>query len=212
MTTPLAFVDTETLGLDPERHAIWEVAIIRATHDVERHTLVTSKGQQWACTVALPDGALARADSYALKIGGFHDRYDRKFITGHEHYRRDTAANFIESYTRGRHLVGAVPSFDAIRLDALLREHDLCPMWHYHLIDVEALAAGYIARRAGDAPNPEAEQADLGLASPPWRSDDLAAALGVTVAEDLRHTAMGDADWALRTYAAVYDLAIKDES
>ena len=57
--------------------------------------------------------------------------------------------------------------------------------WHYHLVDVEALAAG-----------------KLGIA-PPWKSDELSAALGVTITEDDRHTALGDAKWAMRIYDAV---------
>lgn len=201
--TALAFVDTETLGLDPDRHPIWEIAVIRATHHHDDQTLDVE--DRWSATIQLPDGALARADSYALKIGRFHDRYG-----GDQHISRETAAQMVEVYTRGRHMVGAVPSFDALRLDALLRTHDLCPMWHYHLIDVEALAAGYLARNAigsvCEDPNDEARA----ISSPPWRSDDLTAELDVTVAEDLRHTALGDADWAMRTYAAVYQLTIQE--
>ena len=37
----------------------------------------------------------------------------------------------------------------------------------------------------------------------PWKSDDLSAALGVTVSDEDRHTALGDAKWAMRIYDAV---------
>ena len=40
----VAFVDTETTGLDPARHAPWEVAIIRATHRSDG-LLVIENGQ-----------------------------------------------------------------------------------------------------------------------------------------------------------------------
>lgn len=34
-TTQLAFVDTETLGLDPDRHEVWEIAVIIPPADEE---------------------------------------------------------------------------------------------------------------------------------------------------------------------------------
>jgi oligoribonuclease (3'-5' exoribonuclease) len=36
MATPLAFIDTETTGLDPTRHEVWEVGLIVQQYD--RHT------------------------------------------------------------------------------------------------------------------------------------------------------------------------------
>ncbi|MGH3304433.1 MAG: hypothetical protein ACRDOK_22680 [Streptosporangiaceae bacterium] len=95
--------------------------------------------------------------------------------------------------TRGAHLAGAVVSFDAEVLGARMRAHGICPSWHYHLIDVEALAVGCLARRG-------AVVSSFGL---PWKSDDLSAALGVQVSHEDRHTALGDARWALRIWDAV---------
>ena len=40
----------------------------------------------------------------------------------------------------------------------------------------------------------------------PWKSDDLSAALGVTVSDEDRHTALGDAKWARAIYDAVSEL------
>lgn len=43
---------------------------------------------------------------------------------------------------------------------------------------------------------------------PEWDSSKLAAALGVTPAPpELRHTALGDADWAMRSYDAMMAVA-----
>jgi hypothetical protein len=71
----------------------------------------------------------------------------------------------------------------------------VCPSWHYHLIDVEALAVGYLAGRgSADLFHPSAL---------PWKSDDLSAALGITVRDEDRHTALGDAKWARAIYDAV---------
>jgi DNA polymerase III epsilon subunit-like protein len=112
-----------------------------------------------------------------------------------------------EAIIRGAHLVGAVVSFDADVLDRRMRAHGICPSWHYHLIDVEALAIGYLRGRGwpkahwGD---PEARSGEaFDPAQLPWKSDDLSAALGVTVSDEDRHTALGDAKWAMRVYDAV---------
>lgn len=162
----LAFVDTETTGLDPERHEIWEVGLI--VHDQEHH---------WWLPVDL-----GRADGRALAIGQFHDRYPDTNVTGFAPLHA-FAAEFAE-LTRGRHLVGAVVSFDEERLRKLLRANRACPEWHYHLVDVEALVAG-----------------KLGIA-PPWDSNALSAKAGVDPEQFDRHTALGDARWAKALYEA----------
>ena len=113
----------------------------------------------------------------------------------------------VETVTRGAHLVGAVVSFDADVLSQRMRANGICPSWHYHVVDVEALAAGWLHRHAAVLENREAtiEEATAlrRLASPPWKSDDLSAALGITVSEEDRHTALGDAKFARAIYDAV---------
>ena len=104
-----------------------------------------------------------------------------------------TAAHIIAGMTHGAHLVGAAPNFDAEVLAALLRDNYLTPTWHYHLVDVEALAVGWLCAwdRADGEPG----------IRPPWRSDDLSTARGVPPPDDAtRHTALGDAAWALAIY------------
>jgi len=87
------------------------------------------------------------------------------------------------------------------------------------LIDVEALAVGYLnGRRARQneivdryplendgepAPGLVRWNDPIEHSRPPWKSDALAAAVGVTVSEEDRHTAIGDARWAMRIYDAV---------
>lgn len=218
--TKLAFVDTETTGLDPRSHDVWEIAIITATHAASHecgdHELVVQ--EQWSAQVY--PLRLRTADPTALRISGYYDRIADLPLA------QATAATEVAQRTAGRHIVGAVPSFDTERLERMLRHNDLAPAWHYHLIDVEALAAGYLAALARQAtlqgreigeydPDDEVQQAFYAesrqlhdLAAPPYRSDDLAEAVGVTVTDDDRHTALGDARWAMRTYAAVYGLDI----
>jgi DNA polymerase III epsilon subunit-like protein len=194
VTAPVCFIDTETTGLDPDRHAIWEVA------------LITPNGDEHVWQFPVDEMA---ADPFALDIGRYWDRcwpagiqevsdLDAIYKAHNPKSRRrnfpdqgraikpgkDWCEHFRD-LTAGLHLAGAVVSFDEERLRKLLHQHGILHRWHYHLVDVEALAAG-----------------KLGI-EPPWKSDDLSAALGVTVSEEDRHMALGDARWAMRVYDAV---------
>jgi len=215
MLDNVCFVDTETTGLDPELHEIWEVALI--TPDDYRHV--------WQLPVDL-----GRADPMALKINGYRSRRAvEEGLTDHW-----TFASAFARLTDGLHLAGAVISFDEERLRKLLRANGQCPMWHYHLIDVEALAAGWLAGRrvawnaadlrtktaacrfgmmnTEDGPsnyclehpwtNHELNESPTG-AKPPWKSEALSRAVGVDPRDFDRHTALGDALWARAIYSAV---------
>lgn len=180
----LAFVDTETTGLDSDRHQIWEMAIITESYEFEAHLPVD----------------LARADPMALTIGRFYERRPRvapmldpgricrirwgaddKWLSMDQ---RDIAAD-VARFLDGKHVVGAVPDFDARFLTRWLRANGHAPTWHYHLVCVENLVAG-----------------KLGLA-PPWDSSALSAAVGVDRSTFDKHTALGDARWAKALYEAV---------
>ncbi len=179
--TKLAFVDTETTGLDPDRHEIWDVGLIVGDTEADHW-----EEHQWFLPVDL-----GRADAFALKMGHFYDRYPgatEEFVPWAPSgiVERGEFAYEFARLTVGTHLVGAVISFDEERLRKLLRANGACPDWHYHLVDVEAIVAG-----------------KLGI-QPPWKSDDLGAAVGVEpLSDEERHTALGDAKWAMRIYAAV---------
>ncbi|HEX7277874.1 MAG TPA: hypothetical protein VF244_10910 [Acidimicrobiales bacterium] len=198
---PVCFVDTETTGLDPDRHEIWEVALI------------------------LPDGAehvwqlpvdLARADPIALNIGRFHERRAKGWRTWNVH--QDDESNitdpswFAQEFvrlTRGLHMVGAVIDFDADRLWRLLRANGECPMWHYHKVEIEAMVVGYARglckgiATAGDITKYPGAVAAKKVAAPPWKSDELSRAIGVNPDDFDRHTALGDAQWARAMYQKV---------
>lgn len=178
--TRLAFVDTETTGLDPDRHEIWEVGlIIREIRDIADDLVAYQDTEHtWQLPVDL-----GRADAMGLKIGRFHERRIREVTE---------VGEFVDEFcylTRGAHLVGAVISFDEERLRRLARANGACPEWHYHLVDVEALAAGYLG------------------AEPPWDSTALSFDVGVNPDLFDRHTALGDARWAAAIYHAVMILA-----
>jgi DNA polymerase III epsilon subunit-like protein len=210
--TKLCFIDTETTGLDPDRHAIWEVALI--TPDGAEHV--------WQ----FPVDEMA-ADPFALNIGRYWERrwgtpkeVDVLDAIYHAHDARSRRKNFpgegrairpseewahrFRDLTAGCHLAGAVVSFDEERLRRLLHSLGVLHRWHYHLVDVEALAVGYLhglhARGRGGVTD---AIANGDVPSLPWKSDDLSAALGVTISDEDRHTALGDAKWARAIYDAV---------
>lgn len=190
--TPICAVDCETDGVRPGRKP-WEVALIRRDDTGEREISF------------FVEIDLSTADPFGLRVGRFYDRHPwGRVIAGLDKgdpvaswadpgfKTRMDAAKVVTQWTHGAHLIGAVPNFDAEVFDRLLREHELCPSWHYHLIDVEALAVGWGMAK--------------GIKTPlPWKSDDLLMqTLGVEPpTEEERHTALGDARWAMRTYDAV---------
>lgn len=141
----LIVVDTETTGLDPEKHWVIEVAAVNVT-----------TGEELYFVPALPQGALDEADGKALKINGYFSRD----VYAH---RLDTAA--ANKYWRqlwdmlaGNTLAGSNPTFDAAMLNRAALwstipktsgystsndDEQLTPSpWHHRLADLSAYTAG----------------------------------------------------------------------
>lgn len=199
MTAPLCFIDTETTGVHPDRK-VWEVAMIRR-----------DEGRPDREVSFFVDVDLSGADPFGLAVGRFYERHPAgRWVAGlggpiempsgsdvGGHLAAYFAARTIAKLTHGAHLVGAVPNFDAETLAPLLREYGLIPSWHYHLIDVEALAIGYLS--GSDLPESRRLARTL-----PWKSDEISRTCGVEpAAAEERHTALGDARWAMRLYDAI---------
>lgn len=181
------FLDTETTGLDRERHQVWEIgAIVRTADvgDVEYHWMLR------------PD--LRTADPARLRIGRYYERmgvlrgsypagsaWRVKHPDGTGTYAADEVAADLARLLDGVTLVGAVPDFDAEILRRWLRRNGQAGTWHYHLVDVETLAAGELRQ------------------PPPWSLDDLLAEYDLVYDEADRHTALGDARMVRDLYDAV---------
>ena len=179
--TPLVFMDTETTGLTLDDD-IWEFAAIRREPDGTEHTLHIFLNHNAEKCARLPEP--------------FRVDHCKRWPEG-EGQDPQWAADAIRRFTGidRPHIVGAVPNFDTERVALLLGRYGLKPGWHYHLIDVENLAVGYLAGRAeheGYTPLPL-----------PWDSDDLSRRCGVEPPTDERHTAMGDVRWAMALYDAI---------
>lgn len=176
--TTVAFVDTETLGLDADAQPIWEVG------------LILPNGNETSWVIERTQRELNLAHPIALEMMG--DRYNEAVATG----LATEEWKFIREFcalTEGLHLAGAVVSFDEERLRRMAWNHDATYAWHYHLVDVEALAVGYLAGVEFGA-----------KMAPPWTSNMLSRAVNVNPDDFApKHSALADARWAKAMYEAV---------
>lgn len=171
-----ASVDVETTGLVAGIHQIWEVAI------------VLDDGTEWATMIE--DVRLSNADPQALQIGRFWQRWD---VVDPDPAKRTavSAAKTVAQTLAGRVLVGSNPAFDARFLEQLLRGANRAPSWHYSVVDIKAMAAGWLHGR-----DDELQPTIL-----PWSSYALSEACGISPpSHEERHTALGDSRWAARLY------------
>jgi len=204
VSAPIAFLDTETVTLEPGPDVVWEVGVI--TRDEGR------PDQEWLFQLR-PN--MDRADPESLKISRFEERYQVSrgaqalgwspptlAVAGFPPARLTygAVATTLRALLGGRHIVGSAPNFDTERLSLFMRRHlpikvgpaeEHRDPWYYHLQDCESLAAGFLRGKG--------ETVDL-----PCQSEDLSRRIGVEPPDDTeRHTALGDADWCRRMWDVV---------
>lgn len=201
MPAPLLFLDTETTGVELDAD-VWELAAIRREPDGTELTLHLFIEHSADKCARLPE-------PFATDhLRRYHQGYG---ATGQvvRYVGPATAGAELGALLTDRpHLVGAVPDFDAWRLEPYLQAAGVTARWHYHLIDVENLAVGYLAGSSAmrDALVPGATGsllADPTVMLPPWDSNELSRLVGVPPEDFDRHTAMGDVLWAQAIYDAI---------
>jgi len=199
----IAFVDTETSGLDPRRHAAWEIAVIRREDGYDAEHL-------WQVRIPLDT-----ADPDALDIGKYHTRFavrDGWDAAEMSPARGDAFINLtlpeflfdLQDALHGTVMVGSNPAFDDAFLKKLLQANGRRIGWHYRPVDIATLAAGYLygaltMKAGGDRDFFADDYPTL-----PFSSRGLSRELGVEPpGDDVAHTALGDARWARDVFDAV---------
>jgi DNA polymerase III epsilon subunit-like protein len=182
----LIFADCETVGVDPSRHGLWELALIVREDD---------QPDREYCWQIRPD--LTNADPMALKIGRYYERITTGsrsdvYVVQHpkvaplvpgEHPNHaperwpslEVAVLEIAHLLNAATLAAANVAFDRDFIAAFLRANGQALSCDYHLLEMESYAAGALGWK------------------PPWKLDRLLQAAGVEVPEVDRHSALGDA-------------------
>lgn len=189
----IVFIDIETSGLDPNRHAICEIGAIAPS------------GLEFSWALKLSPEELKIADTMALKINHYYDRILQSEPANYEDVYIATSANQTEAgkyvnerqrvaeavgeLTAGCILAGNNVKFYQQFLEIWLRKNGVCPTWDYHVLDVPTYAAGYLAGTTEPAPKPPFGSRTIG---------DLLAIPEPSVA----HTALGYALWSKAMYEA----------
>jgi hypothetical protein len=114
VTNSLVFLDTETTGLDPARHEVWEVAVAVEDGPIGTYRLPHS---------------IATADPKALELNGYWGRANLPGAT-------DAYDLELREILTGATIVGSNPAFDT----AFLRARWGVAPWHHRLVAVESMA------------------------------------------------------------------------
>lgn len=114
--TDLIFLDTETTGLEYDKHEIWEIAWAVNDEPVVERILVHS---------------LKTADPKALKLNGYFDRYP-----GGARADGPIVDIDVREMLKGNTLVCANPTFDRMMMWMRWKVEP----YHYRSIDVESMA------------------------------------------------------------------------
>lgn len=114
--TDLIFLDTETTGLEDDKHAVWEIAYAINDGEIQSHVVVHS---------------LMTADPAALEINKYYERFPDGARS-----RGPQVDLMIREILKGNTLVCSNPSFDRGFLKARWKESP----WHHRSVDISSFA------------------------------------------------------------------------
>ena len=163
----LVFLDTECTGLDLDAD-IWEFAAVRRHVDGSRSELHMFIEHNPVKAARLPEP--------------FHTDYTTRCPADADELvpQRTAVMRIAEFIGNNAIVVGAVATYDSQRLAVLFNRHRMPPPpWLYTVVDVCALAAGFLRAQG--------EPVEF-----PVHVDRVARRLGVEADDYERHTAMGD--------------------
>jgi DNA polymerase III epsilon subunit-like protein len=211
---PLAFIDTETTGLDPRKHDAWEIAVI--VRDAEYAAAgITRYDREHVWQIPVP---LDTAEPKALEIGRYHERFrvpsDTEAIEVNADgtiYQRLLLPEFLfdlQEVLKDAVLIGSNPAFDDAFLKKLLQDNGRRIGWHYRTVDIATMAVGHLYGQAYTLTKQQCDPAFYGRADAllegGWRSYELSRLMGIEPPSKAdAHTALGDARWARDVYDAI---------
>lgn len=175
----LIVVDTETTGLDINKHVVLEIAAID-----------TVTGEEFHFVPYVTRASLSGADPIALATNRY---YERK-VFEQELTREDTLehAHKLIEMLQGNTLGGPNPTFDAAMLTKFFGTFvgsEVATPWHHRLADLAAYAAGALGLAPADLPGLHRVLEELDI-----------------INED-EHSALGDARATAAAFAALQDRA-----
>jgi DNA polymerase III epsilon subunit-like protein len=183
----LAFVDVETLGLNPEKHRVIEIAVSRVPFDVKKWP-ASPEILVRRFTPSAED--LAQAEPGALRVNGYH--------AGHPEWSdavpdQKGAWQMLNSLVlRDAVLVSQNVPFDRGFMEAELRRAGVTnPFWARRFIDIQSYSA-LIAM-------------EKGLSK--WGLHDVYSALGLPALQE--HRAAADVQRGMAVFEYVYDRVMK---
>ncbi len=130
----LAFIDTETTGLDVERHEIIEIGCVLVEQDWDTEDGVPSFRVFDEFDIKIKPEQLGTADPVSLRVNGYTNEEWVDAIS------KEEAMKLFSEKTVGAIMVGHNVSFDSAFLDKVLKSTGYGNQMHYLKLDTISIA------------------------------------------------------------------------